>query len=101
MSNAVGRACRIQQPAINVSHAGTIGQEIMAKQNSTQNDAYTWIENPDDIIILANHSKQNFILDLPTGRCRLDAGRRLRTLRSILKHQQIMELVHDGKLAIE
>jgi hypothetical protein len=73
----------------------------MAKQSSTPSDELTWIENPDDIIILANRSSQNFILDLPAGRCRLDAGRRMRTLRSILKHQQIMDLVHDGKLAVE
>ena len=73
----------------------------MAKQKNTQADTYTWIENPDDIIVLANRSKQNFILDLPTGRYRLDAGRRMRTLRAILKHDQIMDLIHDGKLALE
>ncbi|MBW7881171.1 MAG: hypothetical protein H3C34_00805 [Caldilineaceae bacterium] len=61
----------------------------------------TWLENPDDIIILANRTNKNYILDLPTGRYRLDAGRRMRTLRSILKHAQIMELVQDGKLAVE
>ena len=73
----------------------------MAKQKNAQADTYTWIENPDDIVVLANRSKQNFILDLPTGRYRLDAGRRMRTLRAILKHDQIMELIHDGKLALE
>ena len=73
----------------------------MAKQKNAQADTYTWIENPDDIIVLANRSKQNFILDLPTGRYRLDAGRRMRTLRTILKHDQIMDLIHDGKLALE
>ena len=62
---------------------------------------FTWIENPDDIIILANRSRQNFILDLPAGRYRLDAGRRMRTLRSILKHQSVMDLVNAGQLAIE
>ena len=62
---------------------------------------YTWTENPDNIIMLANRSSKNFILDLPAGRYRLDAGRRMRTLRSILKHQQIMALVEDGSLAIE
>ncbi len=73
----------------------------MAKQSSAAFDDVTWIEDPDDIIILANHSTQNFILDLPAGRCRLDAGRRMRTLRSILKHQQIIDLVHEGKLVLE
>lgn len=62
---------------------------------------YTWQENPDDIIILANRTGKNFILDLPAGRYRLDAGRRMRTLRSILSHQPIMALVEDGSLVIE
>jgi hypothetical protein len=62
---------------------------------------FTWIEDPDDIIVIANRSTQNFILDLPAGRYRLDAGRRMRTLRSILKHEAVMELVNAGQLAIE
>ena len=73
----------------------------MAKPNTAQQDEYTWLENPDNIIMLANRSKQNFILDLPAGRCRLDAGRRMRTLRSILGYPQIMDLVKEGKLAVE
>lgn len=73
----------------------------MAKQHNAQPDDVTWLENPEDIIVLANRSGQNFILDLPAGRYRLDAGRRMRTLRSILKYAQIIELVHDGKLAVE
>ncbi|MFZ1771373.1 MAG: hypothetical protein WAU00_19350 [Caldilinea sp.] len=70
-----------------------------SNQSATQE--YTWLQNPDDIIFLANRTRQNFILDLPAGRYRLDAGRRMRTLRSILKHQQIMALVEDGSLTIE
>lgn len=75
----------------------------MTTKTTTSNVAqeYTWSENPDDIIMLVNRTNQNFILDLPAGRYRLDAGRRMRTLRSILKHQQIMALVEDGSLAIE
>jgi hypothetical protein len=73
----------------------------MASKQSSAVDEYTWIENPDDIIVLANRSNQNFILDLPTGRCRLDAGRRMRTMRSILKFESVMELIKAGKLAIE
>ncbi|MCS6828256.1 MAG: hypothetical protein NZ553_16695 [Caldilinea sp.] len=68
-------------------------------RNETQ--AYTWKENPDDIIVLVNRTNKNLILDLPAGRYRLDAGRRMRTLRSILKYPQIMALVEDGSLAIE
>jgi hypothetical protein len=73
----------------------------MATKPIAQADEYTWIENPDDIIILANHSQHNFILELPTGRYRLDAGRRMRTLRTILKIEPILELVKSGQLAIE
>jgi hypothetical protein len=73
----------------------------MAKENSSAVNEYTWMENPDDIIVLANRSSQNFILDLPAGRYRLDAGRRMRTMRSILKFESVMELIRAGKLAIE
>jgi hypothetical protein len=73
----------------------------MAYKQSSAIDEYTWIENPDDIIVLANRSKHNFILDLPTGRYRLDAGRRMRTVRSILKFESVMELIKAGELAIE
>ena len=62
---------------------------------------YTWIENPDDIIVLVNNTNRNFILDLPAGRYRLDAGRRMRTLRSILKYRQILALVEDGSLTVQ
>ena len=62
---------------------------------------YTWIENPDDIIVLVNNTSRNFILDLPAGRYRLDAGRRMRTLRSILTYRQILALVEDGSLTVQ
>lgn len=61
----------------------------------------TWMEAKRDIIVLANTSKQNFILELPTGRYRLDAGRKMRTLRSILKIDQVKQLVDGGSLVIE
>lgn len=61
----------------------------------------TWQENPDDIIILANHSKNNYVIDMPSGRCRLDAGRKIRTLRSIIDIQQVRDLVEEGILTIE
>jgi hypothetical protein len=73
----------------------------MASKQSSAVEEYTWIENPEDIIVLANRSNQNFILDLPAGRYRLDAGRRMRTMRSILKFDSVMELIKAGKLAIE
>lgn len=68
---------------------------------STDRNKNTWQENPDDIIMLANRSKHNYILELSTGRCRLDAGRRLRTLRSILKINQVKALIDKGDLVIE
>lgn len=61
----------------------------------------TWQENPDDIITLVNRSGKNFILELPSGRIRLDAGRQMRTLRSIMKVQQVKQLVDQGSLAVE
>ena len=61
----------------------------------------TWQENPDDVILLSNQTRQNFILELPTGRCRLDAGRKLRTMRSILKIGQVQQLVDAGQLVVE
>ncbi len=64
-------------------------------------DDITWLEDPKDIIILANRSDKNYILELPTGMYRLDAGRRMRTLRSILNIGQIRELISDGQLALE
>jgi hypothetical protein len=61
----------------------------------------TWQEDPDDIIILANKSQNNYIIDMPSGRCRLDAGRKIRTLRSIINIQQVRDLVEEGILTIE
>lgn len=61
----------------------------------------TWQENPDEIITLVNRSKNNFILELPAGRYRLDAGRRMRTMRSIMKVQQVKQLIDQGSLTVE
>jgi hypothetical protein len=61
----------------------------------------TWQEKSEDIIILTNRTRNNFILELPAGRYRLDAGRRMRTLRSIMNVQQVKQLVDQGSLAVE
>lgn len=61
----------------------------------------TWQENPDEIIVLVNKTKNNYILDLPSGRIRLDAGRRMRTLSSIMKVPQVKLLFDQGSLAVE
>ena len=64
-------------------------------------DDITWLEDPKDVIVLTNRTDRNFILELPTGLYRLDAGRRMRTLRSILNIGQIQKLVSDGSLEVE
>ena len=61
----------------------------------------TWQDDPHTIIWLINRTRNNFILELPSGRVRLDAGRRLRTLQSIMKIQKIKQLVDQGNLAVE
>jgi hypothetical protein len=61
----------------------------------------TWQENPEDIIFLVNRTSNNYILELPSGRIRLDAGRRMRTLRSIMKVQQVKQLLDQGSLTVE
>jgi hypothetical protein len=68
---------------------------------SSKNQDTTWREDPRDIIVIANHSRKNFILDLPSGRCRLDSGRTMRTLRSITNYPQVKELLDTGELVIE
>lgn len=70
----------------------------MAKSNQ---DQLTWVYDPKDVIVLVNRSQQNYVLDLPTGLCRLDVGRKLRTMRSILKITQVQKLVDEGSLVIE
>lgn len=61
----------------------------------------TWMAAKGQTILLANTSQQNFILELPTGRYRLDAGRQMRTTRSILDIEQVKQLVDGGKLVVQ
>ena len=61
----------------------------------------TWQENAEDIIVLANRTTHNYILELPSGRYRLDAGRRMRVLRSVMNVQQVKQLVDQGNLTVE
>lgn len=68
----------------------------MSKQS-----AASWLDHKGSVILLANSSKQNFILELPTGRYRLDAGRKMRTTRSILEIEQVQQLVDGGQLVVE
>ncbi len=64
-------------------------------------ESVPWLEDKANIIVLANTSKENFIFDLPSGRQRLDAGRRMRTRRSILDFEQVKALVDGGKLTVQ
>lgn len=64
-------------------------------------DSFTWTADKRDMITLVNRSKHNYILELPTGRYRLDAGRSMLTLKSILSFEQIKQLVDEGSLAVE
>jgi hypothetical protein len=61
----------------------------------------TWQDDPEDIIILVNRTPNNYILELPSGRYRLDSGRRMRTLRSIMQIEQVKQLIDQGSLALE
>ena len=61
----------------------------------------TWQDDPEDIIVLINRTPNNYILELPSGRYRLDSGRRMRTLRSIMQVQQVKQLVDQGSLTVE
>lgn len=70
----------------------------MAKSNG---DQLTWVYDPKDVITLVNRSQKNYVLELSTGLYRLDVGRRMRTLRSILNNSQIKKLVDSGALAVE
>jgi hypothetical protein len=69
----------------------------MARSSS---DGLTWIDNMEDVITLVNNSRSNYILEMPTGMYRLDAGRRMRTLRSILNIVQVQKLVDAGELSV-
>gem|GEM_PF-501432 len=73
----------------------------MARIQPAHPDQVTWKEPKDQVICLVNRSRRNFILNLPTGQYRLDAGRRMRTLRTILDYPSIRRLVDAGELAVE
>lgn len=70
-------------------------------RDRSKKDTPTWMEDKKEIIFLTNKSGRNFILELPAGRYRLDAGRRMRTLRSILKIEEIKQLVDKGELMVD
>jgi hypothetical protein len=81
-------------------HKGRLGKS-KAEAMSNNITGTTWQEDPKEIIMLVNRTGQNYILELPSGRYRLDAGRRMRTLRSIMKVQQVKQLIDQGNLVVE
>ena len=64
-------------------------------------DYVTWMQNKGDVITLVNKSTRNFILEIPTGRLRLDAGRSVRTMASLASEPKIKELIAKGELAVD
>ena len=73
----------------------------MARVQPAHPDKVTWKEPKDQIIYLVNRSRRNFILNLPSGQYRLDAGSRMRTLRTVLEHPRVRAFVDAGELAVE
>lgn len=64
-------------------------------------DEATWLDVREAKIKLVNRSKNNYILEMPSGRYRLDAGRTMLTLKSILDFDQVKRLVDEGSLVVE
>ena len=71
------------------------------RQMARKLDHATWQEDPANVITLVNRSTHNYILELPSGRFRLDAGRSMQTMNSILNIKSIRGLVEQGLLTVE
>ncbi len=63
-------------------------------------DGVTWMQNKGEVITLVNRSSCNFILEVPTGRLRLDAGRSLKAKASLAAEPRIRALIEKGDLAV-
>ncbi len=64
-------------------------------------DGVTWMQNKGEVITLVNRSARNFILEMPTGRLRLDAGRSLKTQAGLAAEPSIKALIEKGDLTVE
>jgi hypothetical protein len=60
---------------------------------------YTW--RPEDVVSVTNTTNENFLLELDSGRLRLDAGRTIRLTGSAMDQQQMVALMNAGKLKVE
>lgn len=56
--------------------------------------------DPADVITVKNRSDKNILLDLPTGRFRLDAGRTFRMASDITEVQQVKDLISSGMVEV-
>lgn len=57
---------------------------------------FTW--RPTDVIEVTNVTNGNILLELDSGRLRLDAGRAARLTASALEQPQLMQLVRQGSV---
>jgi hypothetical protein len=60
---------------------------------------FTW--KPADVIEVTNASDENILLDLDSGRLRLDIGRTTRMTASALEVPQVTALINTGKLKVQ
>lgn len=60
---------------------------------------FTW--KPTDVVEVTNDGPDNILLELDSGRLRLDAGRTLRLTASALEQQQLAALVSQGKVKVQ
>lgn len=60
---------------------------------------FTW--KPTEIVEVTNASPENILLELDSGRLRLDAGHTLRLTASALEQQQLTALVNQGKVKVQ
>jgi len=54
-----------------------------------------------DIVEITNVTGENFLLDLDSGRLRLDAGRTIRVTDCALEHHHVNALINAGKLKVQ
>jgi hypothetical protein len=60
---------------------------------------FTW--KPTEVIEATNASDENILLDLDSGRLRLDVGRTVRLTASALEVPQLTSLVNQGKVKVQ
>lgn len=60
---------------------------------------FTW--KPGDVVEVTNVSGENILLELDSGRLRLDAGRTTRLTASALELPQLMQLIRQGVVKAE